>query len=333
MKPETIAWTVFIGIVLYMSWRVVEPLVTSIFFGIITAYAVYPIHRRLSQRRGPKNSALLITSILLMLGALLTVELVLIFGKLVTSFYGDFAALAEWARSFPFPMGISRVVNSFFNQLGPNISKYISAQAFSLPSYLLQLVVFFFVLYYSLLYSREIRRQIETLFPRKHAELGEKIISSVDITLHALIRAWLFLNIAKGFLMTLGFLIFGVSDIYTAIIAGLLTIIFSFVPLLEGWMFWVGAAIYFYKMGALWKALGISLYGAFLVSPMPDYTIRPVLVAKEAKLDETIVFIGMVGGIWAFGVKGVLIGPIVLNVALTLLREWKEITKARASAA
>lgn len=43
-------------------------------------------------------------------------------------------------------------------------------------------------------------------------------------------RAWLVLNVMKGFLMTLGFIIFGVSDLYTAIVAGFLTFVFSFVP-------------------------------------------------------------------------------------------------------
>ncbi len=322
---------VFIGIVIYVSWKVIEPLVTSIFFGIITAYALYPIHKALSQRRGIKNSAFLITSLMLIIGSTLTVEMILIFGKLITSFYEDFSAFTEWIKGFYFPFGISQAINSFFNQLGPNLSKYISAQAFSLPSYLLQLVIFFFVIYYSLYHSEDIKAQIRSLFPQKQKKLGEKLIHNVDITLHALIRAWLLLNIAKGFLMTLGFLIFGISDVYTAIVVGILTILFSFVPLLEGWMFWVAGALYLYKIGALWKAIGISIYGAVLVSPMPDYTIRPLLVAKEAKLNEAIVFIGMVGGIWAFGIKGVLIGPIVLNITLTLLREWKEIKKVQTS--
>ncbi len=333
MKAESIAWVVFIGIVLYVSWKVIEPLVTSIFFGIIIAYAVYPIHKALSRRKGVKNSALFITSLMLIIGIALTVEMILIFGRLITSFYGDFSAFTEWIKGLYFPFGISQAINSFFNQLGPNLSRYISAQAFSLPSYLLQLIVFFFVIYYSLYYSKEIKARIENLFPPKQRKLGEKLIHSIDITLHALIRAWLLLNIAKGFLMTLGFIIFGISDIYTAIVVGILTILFSFVPLLEGWMFWVAAAIYLYRIGAIWKAVGISIYGAVLVSPLPDYTIRPLLVAKEAKLNETIVFIGMVGGIWAFGMKGVLIGPIVLNVTLTLLREWKEITKTQTSTA
>ena len=87
MKLESIAWTAFIGLVLYVSWRLIEPLVTAMFFGLITAYAVYPLHKRLSQRYGSRNSALVITLIMLFFATGLTVELILIFGKLITSFY------------------------------------------------------------------------------------------------------------------------------------------------------------------------------------------------------------------------------------------------------
>lgn len=83
------------------------------------------------------------------------------------------------------------------------------------------------------------------------------------------------------------------------------------------------AGAYFAKEGMYLHAVGISLYGFLLVSPMPDYTVRPMMVAKDANLDETLVFIGMVGGTWAMGVKGLIIGPIVLNLLLVLLKEWK----------
>ncbi len=121
----------------------------------------------------------------------------------------------------------------------------------------------------------------------------------------------------------MGFLIFGVSNIYTAIVAGFLTFLSSFVPFFEGWMAWLIAAAYFAMNGAYFHAIGIALYGFSLVSPMPDYTIRPMMVARGTDLDETLVFIGMVGGTWAMGIKGLIIGPIVLNLLLVLLKEWK----------
>jgi predicted PurR-regulated permease PerM len=167
--------------------------------------------------------------------------------------------------------------------------------------------------------------------PEKNRHLAEEILESLNKTLGALVRAWLVLNFIKGILMTFGFIVFGVSDLYTAIVAGFLTFIFSFIPLFEGWMIWLAAAVYFAVNGAYVHAIGIALYGFFLVSPMPDYTIRPMMVARDTDLDETLVFIGMIGGTWAMGVKGLLIGPIVLNLLLVLLKEWKRTVTLRES--
>ncbi|NJE54777.1 AI-2E family transporter [Thermococcus sp. 21S9] len=328
MKAEELVWGAVIAIILYVTWRVVHPLVTPIFFGFVLAYASYPIQRRLSVRLGRKRSALVISLSMLVFGGALTLELLLVSVQVLMSFYEGIVNVFNWLLTLPLPSDVLNFLQHFQDQVVPRIADYLSRQAFSLPSYLLQLFVFFFTYYYALAYGEEIRAQIYALLPEKNRELGEEILRSVNKTLSALVRAWLLLNVAKGILMTIGFIIFRVSDLYTAIVAGFLTFAFSFVPLFEGWMIWLAAAIYFAVKGAYLHALGIALYGFILVSPMPDYTIRPMLVARDTELDETLVFIGMIGGTWAMGLKGLIIGPIVLNLLLVLLKEWKRLTES-----
>ncbi|GAB6136151.1 AI-2E family transporter [Thermococcus prieurii] len=328
MKAEELVWGAVVAIILYVTWRVVNPLVTPIFFGFVLAYASYPLQRRLSVRLGRKRSALVISLSMLVFGGALTLELLLVSVQVLMSFYEGIVNVFNWLLTLPLPPDVLNFLQHFQDQAVPKIADYLSRQAFSLPSYLLQLFVFFFTYYYALAYGEEIRAQIYALLPEKNRELGEEILRSVNKTLSALVRAWLLLNVAKGILMTLGFIIFRVSDLYTAIVAGFLTFAFSFVPLFEGWMIWLAAAIYFAVKGAYLHALGIALYGFFLVSPMPDYTIRPMLVARDTELDETLVFIGMIGGTWAMGLKGLIIGPIVLNLLLVLLKEWKRLTES-----
>ncbi len=328
MRVEELVWGAVIAGILYVAWRVVHPLVTPIFFGLVLAYASYPLQRRLSTRLSRKRSALLISLAVLLFGGALTLELLLISVQVIMSFYESVVRVFNWLLTLPLPGDVLSFLHRFQSQVVPKIADYLSRQAFSVPSYLLQLFVFFFTYYYALAYGEEIREQIYALLPEKNRELGEEILRSVNKTLSALVRAWLLLNVAKGILMTVGFIIFRVSDIYTAIVAGFLTFAFSFVPLFEGWMIWLAAAIYFAVEGAYLHALGIALYGFFLVSPMPDYTIRPMLVARDAELDETLVFIGMIGGTWAMGLKGLIIGPIVLNLLLVLLKEWKRLTES-----
>ncbi|ACS33636.1 AI-2E family transporter [Thermococcus gammatolerans] len=331
-RIELVVWTVVSLIILYLSWRTVRPLVTPLFFGVLLAYIAYPLHMRLRRRFSAHESALILTAIMIGLGTILLVFFTLLSIKLVNRFYMNVKDVLAWLSSLQFSGTLQTFFGQVQSQIVPKLTDYVSSFTFSVPKYLLQLIVFLFAFYYALVYGEKLREFILSLVPENQAPFIVEILNRTDKTLDALVRAWLLLNVAKGFLMTIGYIIFGVGDVYTAIIAGFLTFLFSFVPLLEGWMLWVAGAIYLYMKGSLLGAIGIAVYGAVLVSPLPDYTVRPMLVAKDAELDETLVFIGMLGGTWAFGLKGLLLGPVILSIALVLLKEWKKRTSDRGAA-
>ncbi len=327
MKAELLVWGGVVIAILYLAWNTVSQLLSPIFFAAIFTYAVYPIHKRLSNKLSTKKSALILTALLILIVTGITIELILIFKTVLMSFYEDVIAFISWSQTLTLPFGLTNVIQKFYAQFTPKFSEYILSYTFSIPKYLLQLVIFVVMFYYFLVNSEAIKKQIFLLLPKENKELAEKLMKRADLTLQALIRAWLLLNIAKGILMTLGFIIFQVSDLPTAVIAGFLTVLFSFVPLFEGWMIWLAGAIYLFKNGNIIMAILIAVYGFIFVSPLPDFTIRPKLVAKEAQLDEVMVLVGMIGGTWSFGVKGLIIGPIVLNLVVALLREWRKATK------
>ncbi|ASJ09871.1 AI-2E family transporter [Thermococcus sp. P6] len=331
MRVEGFVWLSIVVLILYLAWGTVSPLITPIFFGLILAYAVHPLHRLLRSRAGKRASAVILTLGMIGLGGVLTLGLFTVTYRVAFSLYRNVEVFFDWLMALPLPGDLLEFVQNFSDQLIPRLSEYVSEWSLSIPAYLLQLVVFLFTFYYALVFSEEIVAEIRSLIPEENRRLGEELLESLNKTLGALVRAWLVLNILKGFLMTLGFLIFGVSDLYTAIVAGFLTFVFSFVPLFEGWMIWLAAGIYFASKGMYFHAAGISLYGFLLVSPMPDYTIRPMMVARDTDLDETLVFLGMVGGTWAMGVKGLIIGPIALNLLLVILKEWKRVVAKESS--
>ena len=55
-----------------------------------------------------------------------------------------------------------------------------------------------------------------------------------------------------------------------------------------------------------------------------DNVLRPMLIKKGADLPLLLVFAGVIGGLIAFGIVGIFIGPVVLAVAFTLLKAWVE---------
>ncbi|MDA8239364.1 MAG: AI-2E family transporter YdiK [Nitrospiraceae bacterium] len=77
------------------------------------------------------------------------------------------------------------------------------------------------------------------------------------------------------------------------------------------WLFW--------KDGALWGSV-LLVFSVLAVTL--DNFVRPVLIRKSADLPLIMIFAGVVGGLIAFGVIGLFVGPVVLAVAFTLLEAW-----------
>jgi predicted PurR-regulated permease PerM len=78
------------------------------------------------------------------------------------------------------------------------------------------------------------------------------------------------------------------------------------------WMYWTGAGAW---------ATGLLLAWSVLVAAL-DNVLRPVLIRRGADLPLLLVFVGVVGGLFAFGIIGLFIGPVVLAVGYSLLADW-----------
>jgi predicted PurR-regulated permease PerM len=77
------------------------------------------------------------------------------------------------------------------------------------------------------------------------------------------------------------------------------------------WVYWSGQA--------LW---GTVLLVVTIFAGGIDNFIRPILIKRGADLPLLLIFAGVIGGLIAFGVIGLFIGPVVLAVTLTLLQNW-----------
>ena len=77
------------------------------------------------------------------------------------------------------------------------------------------------------------------------------------------------------------------------------------------WLYWSGAA-----------GWGTFLLVVMVITATIDNVVRPILIRKGADLPLLLVFVGVIGGLVAFGLVGIFVGPVVLAVSYTLLRAW-----------
>jgi predicted PurR-regulated permease PerM len=123
----------------------------------------------------------------------------------------------------------------------------------------------------------------------------------------------------QGLLIGIGFKIAGLpSPVVFGVLAGLL----SMLP--------VGGAAFVWGPAAIWLFIdkhwgfGIFMLGWGLLSAGLDNVLRPMLISGRARISALAVFIGVLGGIPAFGSIGIIAGPIVLSLALALIEFAEE---------
>ena len=83
---------------------------------------------------------------------------------------------------------------------------------------------------------------------------------------------------------------------------------------------WVPAAIVLFAQGRMGAAVFMLLWGGLVVVGMSDSFIRPAFVSGQAEMSTLPVFLGLMGGIGAFGAVGIVLGPVLVAIALALLR-------------
>jgi predicted PurR-regulated permease PerM len=85
---------------------------------------------------------------------------------------------------------------------------------------------------------------------------------------------------------------------------------------------WVPAALYLAVQGDWEKALLLAGWGTLVVG-LIDNLLYPMLVKNRMRIHTVPVFIAVLGGLFAFGATGVVLGPLILAVALALLDIWR----------
>jgi predicted PurR-regulated permease PerM len=93
-------------------------------------------------------------------------------------------------------------------------------------------------------------------------------------------------------------------------------------PIFGAALVWVPAAAYLLIEGHWEKALVLAAWGAIVIG-LIDNLLYPLLMKNRLSMHTVPVFIAAMGGLFAFGATGIVLGPLILAVALALLDVWR----------
>jgi predicted PurR-regulated permease PerM len=129
----------------------------------------------------------------------------------------------------------------------------------------------------------------------------------------------------QGFLLGVGF---KVASLPSPVVFGVLAALLSMLPVGGAAFVWIPAVIWLLFDGRWGFAVFMLAWGVLLGGL--DNVLRPMLISGRAKISALAVFIGVLGGIPAFGAIGLIAGPVVLSLALALI-EFAEESRAQRS--
>jgi predicted PurR-regulated permease PerM len=329
---------VALSVLIAASFWIIRPFLAAILWATTGVIATWPLLLHLQSWLGGKRSfavALMSTMLLLILVAP--------FYLAIATIINNIEVIANWSKSIatltlpPPPAWVHTLpvvganLAAYWKQLaaaGPGqISAYLSpiahavglwflGQVGNLGLLLVQFVLTLIII--SILYANAetAGRGAESFARRLAGPEGAKATLLAVQAVRGIALGIVVTAILQSILVGIGLALAGVpfAALLTAVTLILALAQIGPVPLLIGAVIWV-----YSKSGAVWGT-GFLLWAIFCVTF--DSFLRPFLIKRSADIPLPIIVAGVIGGLIAFGVIGLFIGPVVLAVAHTLLIDW-----------
>jgi predicted PurR-regulated permease PerM len=200
-----------------------------------------------------------------------------------------------------------------------------SGQAFlATAGVLLRFFLMLFILFFMLRDGELWFTRIAALLPLSRGQSGA-LFTRMGKVLRAVVYGCGLTALVQGTLVCIGFAIAGISG---PIVFGVLASVLALLPFGGAALVWIPAVLYLFATGSFGWAVFLLIWGA--VVSTSDNFIRPAIISRYTPVPTLLVFLGVIGGVAAFGLIGFIVGPVILVLATELLR-YAEGTIAQSS--
>jgi len=327
----------FLVFIFGLTFWVLSPFLASLAWAGILAYVTWPLHQWLSRRLPGRDR---LVALLMTLGVAATLLLPLLWvmftvagdvsvasatlkqltthglpplppgvhawpgGEWIVAQYQRVQADPAWVRAQIDALGFTDIIGlkAVAGGVGRNVAKFGLAV---------------FALFFLYRHGDSVLAQFRGVATRWLGEAARGYIQSVGVTVRAVVFGIVLTALAQGVLAGLGYWVAGLA---APALWGMITALVSLIPFV-GPVVWIGLSLNLLAHGETGAALGLFLWGALVVSWI-DNLIRPLVISGPTRIPFLLVFLGVLGGIHAFGLIGLFLGPVLLAISVAIWREW-----------
>lgn len=331
--------TLLVGVV-YVAYLLFAPFLVEILAAAMLVSIFYRPYKWLAGKLGgrKKIASLLMCILISLLVIIPAVNLIIIAGQKSISAYNefnqylnqhglDFVTESPVVKELDF-LNVSNVgLKDFLGDIVQRASNWLVGGATDLAkgttTFLVSLGIIIFTMFFFFVDGERLLRRLMHWTPLPDNYVIEIFEKFRDVSYSSVVATFA-TAIAQGLMGAFGFMVVGVPAFFAGVIMGFTALL----PYIGSGLVWFPVAIYLLITGQLWE--GIFLLGwGFLIVSMVDNVIRAYIINGTSHVHPIFIIFSILGGISLFGFWGVIIGPLLISLTVTVLHiyemEYKEV--------
>lgn len=336
MRDDSVNKIVVVLLVIFISavfLSMIRSFLMAIFLAGIFAALARPLYQRLERLvNGRRSLASVLTLLLIIIVFLL--PLAILAGVVTGQAIKVSQSAMPWVRDqINQPGGISHFLGGipYYDKIAPHsglilrkagemvgsVSQFLinnlSSATMGAVNFLFMFFTWFYTMYFFLIDGDKLLEKILYYLPL-HDHDEQLMLMKFTSVARATLKGTAVIGIMQGGLAGLAFWAVGIPS---AVFWGAIMVVLSIIPSVGTAVIWLPAAIILGIGGAVGKAIGLALFCTVAIGSV-DNLLRPILVGKDTQMHELMIFFGTLGGIFMFGIIGVIIGPIIAALFITI---------------
>jgi predicted PurR-regulated permease PerM len=327
-------WTIFLGtaaLVAYLCLLILRPFLNVIAWSAVLAITFYPVHQYVVRKTGRAALSALISSALVVVA--FVIPLMFVAGVAINQFraLADSAQQTFVAEGGPSgPVGqayewlthrlgldgaaIVAWIREHARELARVATRYTLSVAASVTAAIVSLVFIVFTLFLLFRDGHRIVARIPDLLPFERTR-SEALLLRIREVIRGAVYGVVVIALIQGALCGGMFWVLGIPS---AALWGLVTVLTSVIPMIGAAGVWVPGTLYLALTRQWPQAVILAIWGTAVISGIDNF-LRPRLVGGRVGLSELVMFFALLGGLQAFGILGIVLGPVVLAIAASIV--------------
>jgi len=323
-----------IGVTIAFFWML-RPYIYAIFWAAVVATLFYPVNKFILKKVGKtrKPLAASITMVLAILVFLIPLAgIASLVANQAVNIYQEFGnedtynqvnGYLESTMESPYvkdlvgQIDIQEKLSEWSSDISGYAYKFLTSWGQNTLQFVIQFFIMLYALYYFIKDGEYLLKKLMYIIP-----LGDKnekkLYSDFVSTAKATLKGTLLIGLIQGVIGALAFLVTGIPGFA---FWGLVMVLLSIIPSVGASLVLVPAAVIMFLLGNIWQAIVIVIF--VVVVSLVDNFLRVPLVGKDIQMHPLFIFFATLGGLLAFGISGIIIGPIITSFLLSIWGIYK----------